>query len=234
MIITCPACAAKFNLDNALMPQGGRKLRCGKCGHVFQAKPPGAPVTEPAKLRPIPEAIRPAPSAPPQAAPAPQAAPMRAASPEKPAAEKPAGARTLHLGKAILVVLCMLAAMLAGLFLLRDLVVQAFPPAEDIYNDMGLSTGPAWKGLKIAGVSASGVKEPAGASITVSGEVVNHSSRPVMRPHLVGTISGGVAPTAFSIDMQPGVIAPGGREAFSRTLHGLPVDSSSVDITFAP
>jgi len=43
MIVECPNCQAKFRLpDDKISPQG-TKLRCGKCRHVFEVKPPAEP-----------------------------------------------------------------------------------------------------------------------------------------------------------------------------------------------
>ena len=35
MIITCPCCEKKFEIDTALIPQEGRTLQCGSCGHKW-------------------------------------------------------------------------------------------------------------------------------------------------------------------------------------------------------
>ena len=35
MIITCPSCKKKFNIDLNLIPSGGRDLKCGSCNHVW-------------------------------------------------------------------------------------------------------------------------------------------------------------------------------------------------------
>lgn len=45
MIIICPQCLTKFNLDDSRVPDGGAKVRCSKCQHIFQMrqKPPGQP-----------------------------------------------------------------------------------------------------------------------------------------------------------------------------------------------
>ncbi len=35
MIIACPNCNKKFNIDNSLIPDEGRDLQCGSCNHVW-------------------------------------------------------------------------------------------------------------------------------------------------------------------------------------------------------
>ena len=38
MIITCPNCKKKFNIDPTLIPEDGRDLKCGSCDHVWLYK----------------------------------------------------------------------------------------------------------------------------------------------------------------------------------------------------
>jgi len=47
MIITCPACLTKFNLDDGRIPEGGAKVRCSRCQHVFSIQKPSAPEQAP-------------------------------------------------------------------------------------------------------------------------------------------------------------------------------------------
>ena len=35
MIIVCPACSKKFNIDEKLIPGEGRLLKCGNCDHTW-------------------------------------------------------------------------------------------------------------------------------------------------------------------------------------------------------
>ena len=46
MIITCPECLTKFNLDEEKIPEEGIKARCSRCQHVFSVAKP-APADEP-------------------------------------------------------------------------------------------------------------------------------------------------------------------------------------------
>ena len=38
MIITCPNCKKKFNIDPTLIPEEGRDLKCGSCDHLWLYK----------------------------------------------------------------------------------------------------------------------------------------------------------------------------------------------------
>jgi len=40
MIIVCPECSTKFNVDSDRIPEGGAKVRCARCKHVFLAEKP--------------------------------------------------------------------------------------------------------------------------------------------------------------------------------------------------
>jgi predicted Zn finger-like uncharacterized protein len=77
--IICPACDTRYE-TKAVFPPEGRKVRCSKCGHVWQAHPVTVP---PPAARPV-QMTPPAP--PPQSAKPPQAPP-----PPKPAAPVNAG-----------------------------------------------------------------------------------------------------------------------------------------------
>ena len=35
MIIECPTCSKKFNIDEKLIPDEGRLLKCGNCDHTW-------------------------------------------------------------------------------------------------------------------------------------------------------------------------------------------------------
>lgn len=43
MVVTCPSCGTRFNLDEALLSGDAAKVRCSRCQQVFQVARPGAP-----------------------------------------------------------------------------------------------------------------------------------------------------------------------------------------------
>ena len=49
MIITCPSCKKKFNIDINLIPSEGRDLQCGSCDHVWFYKKQD-PISEPLEI----------------------------------------------------------------------------------------------------------------------------------------------------------------------------------------
>ena len=42
MIVECPNCKTTYNLDDSLIPEGGRQVKCTVCEHRFQAEKPSA------------------------------------------------------------------------------------------------------------------------------------------------------------------------------------------------
>ena len=49
MIITCPSCKKKFNIDINLIPSEGRDLQCGSCEHIWFHKKQ-EPISEPLQI----------------------------------------------------------------------------------------------------------------------------------------------------------------------------------------
>jgi predicted Zn finger-like uncharacterized protein len=100
VIVTCPSCQTRFNLDAAKLQPVGRHVRCAKCSHRWLQLPEGMDL--PAGLMPpafdepepqpetqaVPEAAPAAPESPPIAVP--EAAPAPEVATAEPAAEAPA------------------------------------------------------------------------------------------------------------------------------------------------
>ena len=89
MIIACPSCGARFNLDSAKLLPAGRNVRCAKCEHRWRQMPEG--YEEPAQIAaPEPAAPEPLPPEPAPAfaeAPPPEEAESHPPTPPETAAE---------------------------------------------------------------------------------------------------------------------------------------------------
>jgi predicted Zn finger-like uncharacterized protein len=89
VIIACPSCGARFNLDSAKLLPAGRNVRCAKCEHRWRQMPEGH--EEPAEFA-APEPLPPEPPAEPaspvaESAPPPEEVETHSPSPPETAAE---------------------------------------------------------------------------------------------------------------------------------------------------
>lgn len=99
VIIGCPSCGVRFNLDPAKLLPAGRNVRCAKCGHRWRQMPEGmeaeaepgleALPAEPARAAPAPAAPPPEPEPQPEPQPAPEPEPAAAAAPPEEAEPHP-------------------------------------------------------------------------------------------------------------------------------------------------
>ncbi len=85
MIIACPSCGARFNLDPAKLLPAGRNVRCAKCGHRWRQMPEGYTVSE--ELPPAPPAPETAPEPTAESAPPPEETESHPPSPPETPAE---------------------------------------------------------------------------------------------------------------------------------------------------
>jgi predicted Zn finger-like uncharacterized protein len=143
MRISCPQCAADYELPETLFLTGARKVRCVKCGHAWMA---GAQAPAPDAAGPAPAAAA-APAAEAQAeqAPARRPLPLR----RRPAAEPPVPQPELAFappepprsGAGLVVAWVVSLLLLAGGgwagWEYRDQVVAAWPASAHLYQALG-------------------------------------------------------------------------------------------------
>ncbi len=59
MIVTCPACSTRYNIQPIALGGAGRKVRCSKCGHNWVQPPPASPTGTKPAANPSPAPIVP-------------------------------------------------------------------------------------------------------------------------------------------------------------------------------
>jgi predicted Zn finger-like uncharacterized protein len=126
MLVTCPNCAADYNVPDNLLRSGPRKLRCAKCTTMFPSHEVGAvepPHTPPILRAPMPEEK----SLPSTPLPAPPAAVLQIAA--------VITAWVLSLGAA--------GALSWEVIDQRAAVMQAWAPSQRAYLALGLVTKPS-------------------------------------------------------------------------------------------
>jgi predicted Zn finger-like uncharacterized protein len=144
MRITCPACAATYEVPDTLIG-AGRSLRCRSCRHAWRVEPAAAPPMAVPAAAPAPAPPRPLPDPPPLAeppfaeppvVPVPRRAPQLIDPPLPRPSEHPLlGGAALRLAWAAS--LLAVVGMGAALWLFRAEIVEAWPPAARLFLMLG-------------------------------------------------------------------------------------------------
>lgn len=201
MLIVCPACASQYQIDDAKIGEGGRKVRCASCGDAWHVDAPEA-VSEAALPFPQPpdpdetralldeelaraaevEAEITALAAEREAA---IAAAETVEPPVEPVARKPVKSRrkttAKPVGKIVPGVAWPAGLALAGLVLLgglvwqRDLAVRGAPQLATVFRALGLPVNA--RGLSLGAVESGLIQENDGRFLVVEGDVTNITKR---------------------------------------------------------
>jgi predicted Zn finger-like uncharacterized protein len=170
MILTCPHCATRYQVDPAKLGVDGRVVRCGTCRHSWHQSPSAG---EDRRFVPIPKAIEPRPAL------------QASRPPDGPLRE---GTRAGGGLGWLLLLVALVASMAAG-YVERERVVELWPPALKLYRLAGLMPAPAGEGLLVRNVTTRRSLENGVQILTVEGEVVNQSQDARSVPPLVATLS---------------------------------------------
>ena len=225
MILTCPECASRYQVEDASIPPQGRTVRCVSCAATWRAEPVGAET-------PLDLGMASALSADVDEA----AKPAAANLPKKIRAKQEARDRTRKAAAAG-VVWGLLAATLvavvgaAGLF--RVEVVRLWPRTAGAYAKVGLTVNPT--GLAPENIQAGPGLKNGHAAVLVSGVVRNVETRPhdpvPLRIALLDK-SGKVLVRQL-ITLPEGRIMPGQAEPFSTAFFDPPSEAANIQVEFA-
>jgi predicted Zn finger-like uncharacterized protein len=240
MILTCPECATRYEVDAANFPAEGRKVRCKKCGHAWHQTPEHhdadrAEIEETVFNPPEPEVREPEPEPeeetepepePEWQAPAPEPATAATSRPRKAAM----GALTVA-GWAGLVVVILVIGWSAASF--RSQIVGAWPQSASLFARLGMAVN--MRGLDFTDIRHTNQTEDGQPVLVISGKLVNVSKKKLDVPPLRVTLSDANKHPLYDWSFEPSsnALAPGQSVAFHTRLSNPPSAARHVDIRFA-
>lgn len=242
--ITCPACAATYEVPASSLGAQGRKVRCAACKTLWlaraaaEAEPASSPA-EAAAPEPVETAVLP-----PEASQSEILPPERAeAMPDVAMAEPRPRRRPWHqrvapravapVRRAPLVAGIALVACLGLLVGLRKTIVRLLPETGRAYAAVGLPVN--LTGLELKQVR-SGIFSEAGTELlVVQGEIVNVTNVTKTVPRLKFAIRDGKGQEIYSWTAQAETkdLKPGESQTFRRRLASPPLEGAEVLVRFA-
>jgi predicted Zn finger-like uncharacterized protein len=251
MILACPSCATRFNLDEQRLGGRARRVRCSRCKHEWVQAPESAPAPQPTDVPPAapPEPVVFAAAAEPAAMPPfePERPDLREMLPPPLSADDPlmvpqdrGGGHRRSRGVAIgwIVLILIVAGVIAILYVARDRVMEIWPPSIQAYELLGLASLPSGAGLAIQDVTATTAPAAEGMPtvLAVKGRVVNISRAtrriPPLRASLRDPSGEEVRGWDFGLPRQ--MLAPGESADFDTRLDSPPTEALNLVVVFTP
>lgn len=228
MIIACPSCETRFEVNAAAFPPGGRKVKCARCGHVWHAaSPAGVPVTpvSAAHDEPLPETIAPPTVMPPVEEEAPPE--MIWAGSDIPP-RKSGRMATIGLAAACVAVVA------AGLYVFRETVVAYVPGVGPAYAALGMPVDLSGLELTIEAQSKTASGD-GGTKLLVKGAIANPTGEERAVPRIRATLlsKDKVELHSWTFDAGVKTLKPGERHEFEQELAQPPADTYQVYAHFA-
>ncbi|MCA0423227.1 MAG: zinc-ribbon domain-containing protein [Proteobacteria bacterium] len=219
--ICCPSCATAYDLPDASIGPGGRKVRCAACQTLWLAEPTAATDAE-AVTDPAPAPAVEAPAIPPP--PAPRRRPWHERIGEKAA---PTRARWPY----VAAILLLLAG--GGLVGFRKSVVARAPETGRIYAALGLPVN--LSGLALRNVRSGVFSEGGTDLLVVQGEIANVAGDTRLIPRLLFSIrdSRGIEIYHWTAQADSKDLKAGETQTFRRRLASPPPEGANVLVRFA-
>jgi predicted Zn finger-like uncharacterized protein len=236
MILTCPACATRYQADEAKFPPDGRQVRCAKCGNVWhQAGPaPVPPVPEPGPVieapAPAPEAETPDPVA--------RARAMLATAASATPAPKNPRAPLLPLVAVVagwvgLIVVVLLIGISAVRY--RQEITVVWPQSANVYSRLGMDVNT--HGIDFVHVTYHRESEDGQLVLAVTGSIVNNAGRELPVPQSVRvSLSDSGNQELFHWYFTPATqtLKAGQTLPFTTRLSSPPAGARHLEVRFAP
>lgn len=215
MIVSCPACDTRFQVDRERLGYDGRVVRCGKCGNCWHQMPEDDPRV--AAMAAASEMI---------ADPAPMSRRRPAPPPKK---------RSSGLAVGWLLLLLFIAAVGVGGWFERDRIVARFPQLADVYALVGAPVSARGPTLQLSEVATASADIEGQTVITVRGVVSNISDRKQSLPRLQAQITNASGSVLLEWTFNPPLaeLDAGGSTTFETETRDPPPGAQNVSITFA-
>jgi hypothetical protein len=244
-------------LDAALLGEGGRNVRCAKCGHKWKQLPPKLenPEGTPAEIALSAEV--PAEAAPPVPEPAPDdnaagsetpgveipSAPPRPRSPQRPTGPitvppklRPMMPKRRFSLRPTYIVLAGMLLGLGAVFYFRAEIARAIPALDMVYSLMGISTSSPAEDLETANLVFNRRNEDGKSVYSVQADVFNKSEYPVKLPVFVIKALDGdrkQVGDAYPFRLEQETIEPGETITFRTFMDTLPKGTKTLRIEFS-
>jgi predicted Zn finger-like uncharacterized protein len=228
MILTCPACATRYQADEAKFPPNGRQVRCAKCGQVWHQPGPGAAAESDAE---------PAPAPPPAAEPSVSRARVFAPSVAMPEEQNEPLARGAMLTVVVgwIGLIALIAAIGYAAMRYRQEIAVIWPQSAGVYSAMGIKLNP--QGIDFTKVDYRRENEDGQIVLVVTGNIVNAGSRELSVPQNVRvTLSDDKNHEIYHWNFTPNVqsLRPGQSSPFLTRLSAPPAAARHLEVRFAP
>ena len=233
MIITCPTCETRFNVDPGHLLPNGRTVKCAKCGHLWTERPPSDMPRRVAEstitIEDLPET-----NADVDEVPDIFERPRRRRAPTQSAALD--DARRSPLGQAIgwSVLVVVVIGILGVSVLARETVVGWWPPSKALFELAGLSVEKIGEGLEIRNITSSQKIEDDKPTLIVAGEVINISSESIEIPKMWGSLLDIRQRPVYvwNIPLNVQRLAPGQVAPFDTSVREPPPNARAIAVVF--
>lgn len=234
MILACPACKTRFEIDVTRLGAKSRLVRCGQCAHQWRQAPerePDKPVTAPPEKDPLQVSSPELPVA--------EAAPRSAAPRERVTTSgramtngvKPVSSSGAGLGWVLLLV------FVGGLggfaYFGRDLLVAKVPQMSQLYALAGWSVGAPSDGLSLENVTSVRRLISGDRVLIIEGEVLNISNAVVSVPRLRASLnnSDGDEISFWYFSAEDTELGPGESTRFETSTSNPPKSGKNLSIS---
>ena len=240
MILTCPACATRYQADDAKFPPQGRQVRCAKCHHSWHQQPP--PPEEPA-FSVEPDPVLDAPVAAAEAAPAtevvqpePAYARTRTSTYKAPPPTKQRQPLLPRLAVVLGWIGLIGVVLLIGLSAVRyrQEITVIWPQSAGVYSRLGMKVNT--QGIDFVHVDYHRESEDGQIVLAVTGQIVNNGTRELPVPQIIRvTLSDAGNHELYHWNFAPGAqtLKPGQALPFTTRLSSPPASARHLEVRFA-